>query len=146
MAVALTEYQQGILKSLMNICGHFADQILYIMKNHGLDKIDGSRLTIMVDPKCLFTTESVSFGSGLEHDSGYVLITKGRRMKNEPFVPTGTNSAEYELLFADETVRQAILAGKKTEKPLPPDGLWVGADRNNDPVDGWEWDMNDSLS
>ena len=147
MAVKLTDYQQDIiLKGLMNTCGHFADQILYIMKNHGLDRIDGARLTIMVEPKCLFTTESISFGASINHDSGYICLTKGRRSKNEQFVPTGTNSAEYELLFADETVRQAILAGKKTEKPLPPDGLWVGADRNNDPVDGWEWDLNDEIS
>ena len=50
-------------------------------------------------------------------------------------------------IFTDEEIKERMRQIVDGEKhPLPPDGLWVGADRNSDPVDGWEWDLNDSLS
>ena len=145
MAVKLTKEQQEILKDLMYVSGKFADQVLHIMQNHGLDKIKGCDLAIMVTPEHLFSTETVTFGH-TDTDAGRISLCKGRRTKDEPFLPFGKNSYEYELLFADEAVRSRIEKILHGEKPLPPDGLWVGADRNSDPVDGWEWDLNDSLS
>lgn len=145
MAVKLTEDQQEVLKSMIEYAEIFADQIHEIMKNHGLDKVNGCRLSIIVEPEFLFATEQVIFGHE-ETDAGIVNLTKGRRTKDEKFTLSGKNSYEYEKLFADETIRSILEKGNGREKPLPPDGLWVGADRNSDPVDGWEWDVNDSLS
>jgi hypothetical protein len=145
MAVKLTKRQQEVMKSMVEFAEVFADQVYDIMRNHGLSDIDGCRLDISVDPSCLFTTEVVMFGRG-NKDSGNIYLTKGRRSKHERFVPTGKNSPEYERLFANETVRTAMEAGNDNEKPLPPDGLWIGDPRNDYPVGDWEWDVNDSLS
>ena len=139
MAVKLTGKQQKILKDMMYISGKFADQILHIMQNHGLDKIEGCELQICVTPECLFTTEYVSFGHH-NTDSGRVQLCKGRRTANERFALTGKNSYEYELLFADEAVRRAMERGKPDEKPLPPDGMWLSDNYYDPPVDSWEWD------
>lgn len=145
MAVKLSEGQQEVMKHMVEFAEVFADQMLEIMTNHGLTKIDGCELTIRVDPSFLFTTEAVQFGNE-GTDSGVIRLSKGRRSSCEKFTPFGNNSAEYELLFADEAVRKAIEARLHREKPLPPDGLWIGDPRNDYPVDGWEWDVNDSLS
>ena len=145
MAIKLSDRQQEVMKHMVEFSEVFADQMFEIMTNHGLTKIDGCELTIRVDPRCLFTTEVVKFGRE-ETDSGVIRLAKGRRSSCEKFTPFGENSAEYELLFADEAVRKAIQERLDREKPLPPDGLWVGASNNSDPVDGWEWDVNDSLS
>lgn len=145
MAVKLSDRQQEVMKHMVEFAEVFADQMLEIMKNHGLARIDGCELTIRVDPRCLFTTEAVQFGRE-ETDSGVIRLAKGRRSSCEKFTPFGENSAEYELLFADEAVRKAIESRLNREKPLPPDGLWIGDPRNDYPVDGWEWDVNDSLS
>ena len=145
MAIKLLDRQQEVMKHMVEFAEVFADQMLEIMKNHGLTKIDGCELTISVDPSCLFTTETIQFGRE-EKDSGVIHLAKGRRSSCEKFTPFGNNSAEYELLFADEAVRKAIEARLNREKPLPPDGLWIGDPRNDYPVDGWELDVNDSLS
>ena len=139
MAVKLTEEQQKILKGLMYVSGKFADQILHIMKNHGLSAIDGCELTINVNPDFLFSTECVTFGR-IDSDAGRIQISKGRRSKDEQFLPVGKNSYEYELLFADEAVRRAMERGKPDEKPLPPDGMWISDNYYDPPVDSWEWD------
>ena len=145
MAIKLSDHQQEVMKHMVEFAEVFADQMLEIMMNHGLTKIDGCELTIRVDPRCLFTTEAVQFGRE-GTDSGVIRLAKGRRSFCEKFTPFDKNSAEYELLFADETVRKSIEARLNREKPLPPDGLWIGDPRNDYPVDGWEWDVNDSLS
>jgi hypothetical protein len=94
-------------------------------------------LNIAVTPEFLFTTESVSYGVP-GSDSGYVLLTKGRRCLNEKFEPCGENSPEYEALFAREEIRERMAEIVHHEKPLPPDGLWIS--RFDDPCDvdsGW---------
>ena len=141
MAVKLTGSQQEALKKMLDFCAVFADQMLTIMKNHGLD---GTDLNINVDPSAKFVTRRIRYGEHIDDDNGLIMLAKG--IYDEDFKPIGRNSAEYELLFADETVRKAIQERLDREKPLPPDGLWVGASNNSDPVDGWEWDVNDSLS
>lgn len=145
MAIKLTDDQIKIVESMVKLSQNFADQILHIMRNHGLDKVDGCFLNIAVAPELLFVTESVTYGID-GTDSGKITLTKGRRLENERFVPTGENSPEYEYLFADETVRSRMEKILQREKPLPPDGLWIGDPRNDSPVDSWEWDINDSLS
>lgn len=143
MAIKLSKGQQDSLKKMMGFCEVFADEILLIMRDHGLDKIQGCSVSINVNPHLPFLIEDVRFGQ-INSDSGIINLGKG--YLNETFTPYGRNSAEYELLFADEAVRKAIQEGLNRKKPLPPDGLWVGANNNSDPVDDWEWDLNDSLS
>lgn len=147
MAVKLTDEQMKVLEGLIHLSENFADQVYHIMQNHGLDKIEGSCLTVSVEPEALFTTKVVSFGHDEDNDAGRLRLAKGRRYLNEQFLPFGQNSTEYLMLFASEAVRRELQRRKQSEKPLPPDGLWIGDPRNDCPVDrGWEWDVNDSLS
>lgn len=141
MAIKLSKDQQEALKKMMGFAEVFADQIYTIMKHHGLD---GTDFAINVDPNMKFVTRKIRYGIHSEDDFGQIVLTRG--IYDDEYKPTGKNSAEYELLFANETVRKAIEERFNREKPLPPDGLWISADRNCDPVDGWEWDLNDSLS
>ena len=143
MAITLSEDQQEKLKHMVEFAEVFADQMHTIMKNHGLAEIDGCRLDITVDPHGNYLTEHILFGK-TDSDAGVINLGKGKN--DAKFTPFGRNSAEYELLFADETVRKAIESRLHREKPLPPDGLWIGDPRNDYPVGDWEWDVNDSLS
>ena len=124
MAVKLNKDQQDALKKMLDFCAVFAYQ--------------------MLDPLYNFSTNVIHYGKNPDDDYGEISLSKG--VYDNDYKPFGRNSAEYELLFADEAVRKAIQERLDREKPLPPDGLWVGASNNSDPVDGWEWDVNDSLS
>ena len=147
MAVKLTDEQMKILEGVIHLSENFADQVYHIMQNHGLDKIEGCSLAVIVEPEALFTTKTIHFGHDINDDSGRISLAKGRKYVDEKFLPFGKNSTEYVMLFADEAVRRRIQADRKSEKPLPPDGLWVGGYCNDSPVDSrWEWDVNDSLS
>lgn len=124
MAVKLTESQMTTLKSMVEIAERFSDQFLHIMRNSGMDRIPGCQLTIQIDPVFTFTTEMITFGKK-GSEAGYIALTKG--VYDEPFTATGSgNSAEYELLFADDSIRERMAEVLRKEKPLPPDGLWVG--------------------
>ena len=144
MAVKLTDDQMKIVKGMMEYSQKFADQMLHVMKNHGLDKINGCYLRISVDPEMRFTTKMVQIGKDLADDFGKIDMSRGAY--HEKYTADGVNSPEYEYLFADEAVRRELAKILYPKKPLPPDGLWIGDSRNDPPVDGWEWDLNDSLS
>lgn len=137
--VKYTEKQQEKVKDLVRVAEQFADHLLLIMKNHSLDKVDGCRLSISIDPQMLFVTEQITFGEE-DMDSGNITLGKGSRFKNEQFEPFGKNSPEYELLFGRPAVAERIRANATNEKPLPPDGLWISADGYGAPVDDW-WDV-----
>jgi len=143
MAIDLTEQQLIAVKSMTEFAECFADQVRHIMKDHGLDKIDGCSLVIQVNPKHVLTGNSVYLGT-VNTDFGYIVLSKG--VNDEKYTAVGRNTPEYEYLFADEALRSRMDAAKKREKPLPPDGLWVGDSRNDPPVDCGEWDIDDSLS
>ena len=143
MKCKLTADQMKVIKGMAEFAEASANQIYHIMENHGLDKIDGCRLTVTVTPENTFTMRNIVIGSP-DSEFGYIDLAMGE--KDDNYEPIGRNSAEYELLFANEAVRERMEKIVHREKPLPPDGLWVGSDRNSDPVDGWEWDLNDSLS
>lgn len=145
MAIKLTEHQMMILKHTVRMSEAFANSLLHIMRNHGLDKIDGCSICIDVDPKYKSICEKVSIG---ERDSAFGFAEFIRGENEDGFrLWSASHSKEYERLFEDEAVRGGIEVSEKAEKPLPPDGLWIGDDRNDCPVDSrWEWDVNDSLS
>ena len=133
MAVKLTGDQMITMKSMVGIAGSMADQFLHIMRNSGLDKVDGCRIQVIVNPAMNFVTSMVDFGSP-DSDAGFIKVTRGKR--DEQYKPSGDcNSAEYELLFADEAVRERMSEILHKEKPLPPDGLWIGDDRSTAPLD-----------
>ena len=150
VGVQLTEHQLDVVKKMTEFAEASANQIYHIMENHGLDKVKGFKFQIDVDPEFPSITKQIEIGcfSNLYDDNnpaGYCKLVAGKG--DSKYECLGKNSAEYEWLFADESIkdrmRKILDAGKH---PLPPDGMWVSADRNCDPVDGWEWDMNDSLS
>lgn len=150
MAVNLTEHQLMIVKGMVDIAKATANQLLHIMENHGLDKVNGFKFSITIDPKWDLATKEIEIGCYSNHDdddpnAGYCELSAGR--KSYDYVPTGKNSSEYEWLFADdslkERMRKILDAGTH---PLPNDGLWIGADYDSDPVACGEWDINDSLS
>ena len=123
MRISLTKDQQTTLKSMVDISCRLADQLLYIMRNSGIDKIPGAGIRIDVYPEYDFTTEDIKFGM-FGKESGYIELAKG--VHDEEFKPTGRdNSTEYELLFADEETRKIMQEILRKAKPLPPDGLWV---------------------
>jgi len=144
MAIKLTDDQLVIVKGMAEYMGNVADQLLHIMENHGLDKIKGFQVTIEVDPQFDFVAKQIKIGSKWNSDSGFVTLTKGKGENR--YAPTGKNSPEYEILFADQETRVRMEKVLHREKPLPPDGLWVGDSRYDPPMDSREWDVNDSLS
>ena len=124
MGVKLTKSQMATLKSMIEISERLSGQLLHIMRNSGLDKIQGCRLSIEVNPNFAFTTENICFGIS-DSEAGKVSLGKG--VYDEQFRTFGENSAEYELLFTDEATRKILQEQLRKAKPLPPDGLWVSA-------------------
>ena len=143
MSVKLSEKQLNAVKSMAEFAENMADQFLKIMVDFELDKVEGCSLSIDIRPELEFTGRTIRIGCH-ETDFGHISLVKGR--DGEKYEPMGRNSTEYELLFADETLRSRMEKVLRREKPLPPDGLWVGDSRNDPPVDCGEWDLNDSLS
>ena len=144
MAVTLTEEQIGIVKSMGRICEGIANQLFHIMENHGLDKVEGCHVVIDVCPKYNSVTREISIG---EHETPFGTICMIRGKSEDEYRIFGQNtSKEYEAVFDREAYAAGRIPVTAGEKPLPPDGLWVGDDRNDPPVDCWEWDVNDSLS
>ena len=145
MDIKLTDEQIEIVRGMGRICESFANQLYHIMENHGLDKIEGCNVVIDVCPKYNSITREISIG---ENDTPFGTICLIRGKKDEEYRIYGQNtSKEYEAVFDREAYAAGRVPVKPTEKPLPPDGLWIGDPRNDYPVDcRWEWDVNDSLS
>ena len=122
MRVKLSESQMATLKSMVEISERLADQLVHIMRNSEIDKIPGSYIYIGADPTSDFTTVHIRFGHP-DTEAGKISLAKGKY--DERLKPFGINSAEYELLFADEATRAILQEQLAKEKPLPPDGLWI---------------------
>jgi len=144
MAVKLTDDQFETVKVMAELMGNFGDQLFHIMENHGLDKVKGFQVTLTVDPQFDYVLKQIIIGSKWNSECGHMTLTKGKG--ENKYAPTGKNSPEYEILFADQETRVRMEKVLHREKPLPPDGLWVGDSRYDPPVDSREWDVNDSLS
>ena len=139
MAVKYTDDQLVVIKRLMEICGSFADQILHIMQNHGLCEVKGTKVKIEVDPEYSTIAKMIEFGDSIESDSGRIKLTKG--LEENKYGAVGKNSAEYEILFAPPEVAERIREVLKRAKPICPDGLWIGDDRNDPPLDCYGREM-----
>ena len=140
-----TDDQLKIVKAMMEMAENFTDQLWHIMENHGLNKKEGCGILIEINPKYPSFMKRIEFGEG-NSPSGYIELVKGESDKY--YVPTSNegNSPEYEFLFALPTLAKRMQKIADNAKPLPADGLWVGADYNSDHVDPGEWDVNDILS
>ena len=143
MTDKLTEQQLSVIEKLESFAENFADAVYKTMVDHGLNRIPGFRIGVNVDPQYQYITRRVLIGY-YDTPSGHVTLNKGKGM--DKFVVSDTNSAEYEQLFAEQKATEGKEYGGDQQKPFPPDGLWVGTDHNPNSVDGWEWDVNDSLS
>ena len=132
MSIGLTNEQLEIVKGMTDFAKAVSDQIYHIMENHGLDKVNGFRFAITVDPAFETITKIIDIGSYCNIEdgkpAGYCRLTKGK--DEMEFSPLGKNSAEYEWLFADEPLKSKMkeILDMNKEKPLPVDGFWVGKD------------------
>ena len=143
MEVKLTEHQKLIVKNMVRMSEAWANSIYTIMHNHALDLIEGCRLCIEIDPKYPVTLRLVELGQK-DTDFGFAMVVRGTH--HDEYILWPDNSKEYEDIFEDEAIRSGIKNAPKAEKPLPPDGLWIGGGRYDYPLDRGEWDLNDSLS
>lgn len=149
MAVKLTEHQLMIVNGMVDIAKATANQLIHIMENHGLDKVEGFSFKIEIDPEFELIAKNITIGSfqNMEENkaAGYCHLVAGK--DSYEYSPISKNSPEYEWLFAHpalkERMRKIMDAGAH---PLPDDGLWIGSDYNSGSVDSGEWDINDSLS
>lgn len=124
--------QQKVAMQIVRLTQTFTNNMRRIMRNHGLDQVDGADLTITVVPSIKGCEQVVSFGS-VDSEAGYIVTAKG----SEKLRGTGyedwhiadceDNSREYEELLASQKLRKPCPEGKQSEKPLPPDGLWLSS-------------------
>lgn len=134
MAVTLTDEQFLAVKSMAEYCEVFSDQLYKIMVDHGLDKVNGFMVDITVDPAMDFITKKIEIGKDYKNCSaGFIRLTRGK--EEDTYAPTGKNSAEYECLFANPEVAERMRNIVEKKSTLPADGLWIGDDRNDPPLD-----------
>lgn len=130
----LSGKQYEAIKSLTAMTKRFADEVLKFMQRTGLDKIPGCDLSVEVDPAYEHITKKIVFGQDNdESEVGKFEMVRG--LEDEKY-ELDTDSKEYEILFADEATKERIRTILNTEKPLPPNGLWLSAYDDPASVDG----------
>ena len=129
MRERMTREQYKAVADITRYCEHAAENILMLMQHHGLDKVDGMQFSISVDPKFKLSTKAVTIGAASNMETGriagYCLLASGE--DEEKYAPIGTNSPEYERIFASDELKERMREIRNAEKPLPPDGLWLSA-------------------
>lgn len=130
----LTIEQYDAIKSIAKFAENFADEVLKVLQNTGMDKIPGCRLRIDIDPEYDYITKKIIFGESRDESEvrKFELVCGLEDEKYE----LATDSKEYEILFANEATKARIRTILNTEKPLPPDGLWLSACDDCPDVDG----------
>lgn len=126
--VKYNQEQLKVIKQMTVFAEKFADQILKIMYDHQLDKAEGCKMSIYVDPGFDPVPCQIRFGEYDKESGRFELI----RQEGE-YRAIGKNSLEYEIIFASEKLRSRILENLHDDPPYPPDGLWLSA-YDNDPV------------
>lgn len=130
----LSGKQYEAIKSLTAMAERFADEVLKFMQRTGLDKIPGCDLSVEVDPAYECITKKIEFGKDNdESEVGKFEMVRG--LEDEKY-ELDTDSKEYEILFADEATKERIRTILNTEKPLPPNGLWISAYDDPASMDG----------
>jgi len=142
--------REEAIKSLMFIAQNMCDQFKRIMLNHGLYD-EGLTFKIEINPSFLSFNQEVSLDKRWEDECGrdhfeginfYKEPGLGKKWKYYPALST----PEYVRIFDSPAAGEGKHEGSSEEKPLPPDGLWIGSSYCSAPVDRREWDVNDSLS
>ena len=136
MAVKYTDEQLLVIKAIAEMSERFADQILHIMQNHGLDKIPGTEMTIDIDPSMSQVMKQIEFGRSLfydTNDSGYFKLTRGK--DETGYALNGRCSYEYEVLFAPVEVTERIRKVLNGKVELYPAGEYGNPDCGPAPVD-----------
>ena len=128
--------QMVAAKKLIEYAQRFADEVKAIMIHYKLWH-KGFDLKVIVDPQREILSEDVQFQRWVEDGEGMFRerierVHDSEKWRTLPF----TTSREFIHLFDDKEDGTGSPEGKADEKPLPPNGLWVGADSNSDPVDG----------
>lgn len=128
----LTYEQMKTVKSLIQFGQAWADQVMMIMKNSGLWE-KGFQFKCMVSPKASVLTEEVQFyRSVVDGDAIYDEEIERHKGVEANFTDWQTlspcTSREFIHLFDDKKSGAGSQDGKADEKPLPPNGLWIGTD------------------
>lgn len=123
MSDKFTMTQLHVIKKMTELAEAFATQVYHIMENHGLDQIQGCALKVCVTPEFKYTTRDIILGT-VDSDFGSCNIARGK--DEDYYTVYGKNSPIYELLFCDPKIKAEM--EKCVNKPIPPDGLWVGGD------------------
>lgn len=113
---------RGAVHMMMETGKACAETLNRIMAVTDLYKIPGSAMVIVVDPTN--DVQMVSFGSKTAK-SGWIVEDRGCRDEDNWVWRDG--SSEYAALSSDDLYRRAEAERKPSEKPLPPDGLWLSA-------------------
>lgn len=126
-------------KSLIEISQSYCDQVRRILSNHGLYD-DGFKFVLSVDPRMTETTQEVSLTKYTEdeneriHFEGITFL-KPAAYGSEWHICHTLSSPEYVSLFMGNPEGTGKHERGNTEKPFPPDGLWIGSDRYDPPLD-----------
>ena len=129
----LTEQQLSVIEKLESFAENFADAVYKTMIDHGLDRIEGLRIGVNVDPHYEYITRRVLIGY-YDTPSGHVTLNKGKGMSS--FVVSDTNSEEYERIFNGSEDSEGKEQDGDQQKPVPPDGLWISTHDGDPYVDG----------
>lgn len=136
----LSKEQMEVMKKMIGFCQVFAGQIKDIMVHHHLWH-KGFTVNLQIDPRLETITESVAVkrkvvdGEGI-YEEGIERFRGTHKIFNEWRTLGCETSREFIHLFDGEKDGEGSPERKADEKPLPPNGLWIGADPNSDPVDG----------
>ena len=135
----LTSKQMETMKKMIGFCQIFAGQIKDIMvHSHVWHK--GFKVQIEIDPSLDYFTEWITVTRKVI-DGDAIYTEQIDRMCGKAFdfkewkTNEFTTTREFIHLFDDEKDGTGKEERKTDEKPLPPNGLWIGSDFNSDYVD-----------
>lgn len=119
-----TDEQKQVLMQVIRFAEIFADQIGHIFRNHGMDKIYGTHLNLVVRPEFRYATKQVSVGLW-NGNAGVLTVVKGDGTDDE-YIPSGNNTKELEKLFVATERKRREQEIKDIETALHPNGVRSG--------------------
>ena len=136
----LTDGQKEIMKEIIQVNQIWLDHVKQMMINHGLwDK--GFVFRLSISPEATALTEEIKvYRTVVDGEAIYEESINRHKGTDELFKDWKTlspcTSREFIHLFDDEKSGAGSQDGKADEKPLPPNGLWIGTDPYSGVVDG----------
>ena len=128
--------QMVAARKLIEYAQRFADEVKQIMIHNKLWH-KGFDLRVIVDPQAEVLQEDIEFQRWVADGEGHYKEKIERIHDNEewrtlPF----TTSREFIHIFDEQEDGSGTPEGSQTEKDVPADGLWIGADDDSGSVDG----------